>query len=140
MILLSQVMKIKKISNIVESVNRSCIFAKERSYNQLNFKAGTFKINGATIEIGVRDSLRNIIDKFNSKKSTTRIEVKIDRKNKLLLQSQNKKVDIVDYDGVLFDIHNKGMLGNSNNCLLQIVRTIGNKINYYVVINYYRLR
>ena len=133
-------MKTKKISNIVESVNRSCIFAKERFYNQLNFKAGTFKINGATIEIGVRDSLRNIIDKFNSKKSTTGIEVKIDSKNKLLLQSQNKKVDIVDYDGVLFDIYNKGMLGNSNRCLLQIVRAIGNKINYYVVINYYRLR
>lgn len=103
------------------------------------FKEGGFKLNGAKIRLSRGDSLWEIADTINTKKHITGVKAKVVRADggyKLELQSGNKVIDIVDYDGVLSNLHEQGLLGNSRNCLVQAIRIVGGIRSSDIIINY----
>jgi len=137
------------ITSGISFINMSSIFSRISSYkfNGISsanafkfFKPGIFKINEVRIEINANDSLGKIVDRINAKKHATGVTAKLEKHvtngYKIVLQSKERVVDIVDYDGVFFNIYKKQMLGKSDKCLVQIIRDNFYKNNNDVVINY----
>ena len=108
--------------------------------NEVNFfKAGVFKLNGARISLRKGDSIIQIADKINTQKHITNIQAKLvttDLGFKLELESKNRIVNIVDYDGVLTSLYKQKMLGTDSKCLVHVLRAIGSERSNDVIIRY----
>jgi len=101
--------------------------------------SGSFKLNGIEIRINSNSSMEEILNKINSKKHITGIEasyVKNGYGYKLIFESKEKIVNIMDRDGVFGNLYQKNKLGKDDRCLVQVIRNSAYGRRSDVIINY----
>lgn len=85
---------------------------------------GKFKINGQDISVFKDDKLSDIIDKINKVQYKSGVKAVVTGRGdeqKIELRSIREKVEILDKNGVLSDIVERGYLGTEKSNLIQVV-------------------
>ena len=130
------------INNSICSINsyRYCSYALQSPDHRIDsLKSGVLKINGIKIKIEAGDTLSVIAEKINSKSYDTKVEAKIIKNGlvyRLLLQSKNREINIMDYNGVFLSLYKNRLLGINDNCLIQAIRIGSDKSNNAIILNY----